>query len=587
MDEKQNNLKKAWASRWNDALSLWSKFTKLSEPRWCFTVKDENAEGLSGSFAMIRFDDHAVVISLSQIEKLKLQDYALEIMGHEIGHHVYCPADLSDQGRMIARIRRGLPTKEHLAGFIGNLYADLLINDRLQRSANLNMAGVYKTMGSGSADRMWMFYMRVYEILWSLPKGSLASGKMDEALEGDAQLGARVVRVYAKDWLKGAGRFAALCLPYLMEDEGAAMQKLMSVWQDTKNAGAGGEPSGLSEMDEDEEDGAMHPSLDKEVTGLDSDEDGDEKDGGLGKEGTAVEGGVKSKKKYREPQEYGEILKSLGVKFNAHEIAVKYYRERAMPHLIRFPVREHPQSTEPMPEGLQSWDYGQPLENVDWFESLSSSPYVVPGVTTVQRTYGTTQGSLPEKEPVDLYLGVDCSGSMLNPQMNLSYPVLAGAIMALSALRAGARVMVALSGEPGKTVSTGGFIREEKRVLEMLTGYLGTGAYFGVHRLIPVFENRKKTDRAVHILIITDTDIFTSLENVLEKKKGWEAAKESLEKARGGGTYVMHVYGGLAGEETAQMESDGWHVHQVYDWEQLVAFAREFSRALYEELKSA
>ena len=103
----------------------------------------------------------------------KLEAFAIEVMAHEIGHHVYCPADLTDHGRCIARIRAGLPTKEHLAGFIANLYTDLLINDRLQRQAGLDIAGVYQALGKGSRDAMWAFYMRIYEILWRLPKKTL------------------------------------------------------------------------------------------------------------------------------------------------------------------------------------------------------------------------------------------------------------------------------------------------------------------------------------------------------------------------------------------------------------------------------
>ena len=82
------------------------------------------------------------------------------------------------------------------------------------------------------------------------------------------------------------------------------------------------------------------------------------------------------------------------------------------------------------------WEIGMPLEDMDWLGTLMASPRVVPGVTTRQRTYGTDTGTTPDTMPVDLYLGVDCSGSMGNPASRLSYPVLAGAIIALSALRA-------------------------------------------------------------------------------------------------------------------------------------------------------
>ncbi len=60
-------------------------------------------------------------------------------------------------------------------------------------------------------------------------------------------------------------------------------------------------------------------------------------------------------------------------------------------------------------------------------------------MTTRQRLYGDSPGSNPEREPIDLYLGVDCSGSMRDPAHFVSYPILAGAIMVLSALRVGAR----------------------------------------------------------------------------------------------------------------------------------------------------
>ena len=443
------------------------------------------------------------------------------------------------------------------------------------------MAGVYQALSSGRpTDKLWMLYLRIYEILWSLPKASLAGGTITSSLEGDAMLGARVVRAYAKRWLDGAGRFAALCLPYLLEDDARTAQQLLEPLLDTKNACDEGLPAGLTEIDDAEEREAIHPSLDKELSGLEQDEQNEGETGG--NRGVNKIGGQKSQKKYRDPFRYSELLKSLGVNFSAHEAAMKYYRERAMPHLIRFPVRTIPESTDPLPEGLEVWEMGDPLEQLDWFQTILASPRIVPGVTTVRRTYGTSPGSTPAKEPVDLYLGVDCSGSMINPQLGLSYPVLAGAIVCLSALRAGARVMVALSGEPGRTMATDGFVSEESSVLELLTGYLGTGTTFGIHRLEPVFQNRKPTDRPAHIMIITDHDIFSAL----AQNRGWEVASAALTKARGGGTYVLHMSEEWSPDLVARMRKDGWTVHYVQDWEDIVAFARMFSETKYGEARA-
>lgn len=231
-------LRDAWLAQWPRALDVWSRLLKLSEPRWCLTPEDEKKYGLSDSFAMIRLTDQAVVIGLERARAMGVEGFAREVLAHEIGHHVFVPANMLDQGRMLARMRRALPTKEALAPLVANLYADLLINDRLQRDAGLDIAGVYRVLARPDAtDKMWTLYMRIYEILWSLPRGSLAAAKTDDKLEADAVLGARLVRSFARDWLDGAGRFAALCLPYLMEDDGAGIRKILKGWLDTQNCG--------------------------------------------------------------------------------------------------------------------------------------------------------------------------------------------------------------------------------------------------------------------------------------------------------------------------------------------------------------
>jgi hypothetical protein len=300
-----------------------------------------------------------------------------------------------------------------------------------------------------------------------------------------------------------------------------------------------------------------------------------------GGKGRNLQGGNRRYRDYRGPIEYGEILRALGANLSDHEITIRYYRERAMPHLVPFPVRTLPQALEPLPEGLATWEVGMPLEDADWLQSVLTSPHVIPGVTTMQRTYGTSPGAEPEKRPVDLYLGVDCSGSMINPQHGVSYPVLAGAIIALSALRTGSRVMVVLSGEPGRSVTTDGFVRDEHSVLHVLTGYLGTGYTFGIHRLRKTFKKRKPNDRSVHILIVTDHDIFAMLDGQITGGGGWEAARIGLENAGGGGTYVLHMPADWENAKVQRMLADGWQVHSVQNWEDLVAFARAFSRAHY------
>src|SRR5205814_847036 len=114
-----------------------SRFTRLRPPLLCLESAEARREGLTDSFAMIRLADQAIIVSLPAVQHSRVEAFPREILAHEIGHHVLAPATLTDHGRMIARMRRALPTLERHAPMVANLYSDLLINDRLQRSAGL------------------------------------------------------------------------------------------------------------------------------------------------------------------------------------------------------------------------------------------------------------------------------------------------------------------------------------------------------------------------------------------------------------------------------------------------------------------
>lgn len=572
-----------WQAAWPSALEVWSRLVKLSPPRWCLTRRDERREGLDGSFAMIRLSDHAVVVSLRQVAELGLEELAVEVLAHEIGHHLYAPGDLTDHAWCLARMRAGLPGLEDEAPMIANLYTDLLINDRLHRQSELRMPALYQQLKSPSESQLWAFYLRIYENLWSLPRGALSAegGDSDPApdpvFELDAQLGARLVRNYARDWLTGAGGFAALCYPYLQDDREQA-HAAVEAWLDaTGSEGAGDEiPAGLAELDPEEESGPLHPRIDPRVNDLPIDEDPAAEDG----DGINPEGDTRPRGRPRPPLDYRRLLRSAGVKLPDEELVARYYGELALPHLIPFPERLLPRAADPIPEALDSWDAGSPIEEVDWFESLLRSPVVVPGYTTLRRLYGTSEGSSPERRPLDLYLGVDCSGSMVNPANALSYPVLAGAILALSALRAGSRVKVVLSGEPGRHTATADFTRDEGPVLRTLTAYLGTGYTFGIPRLWETF-GRGPMPRPTQILIVTDSDIYAMLDGKdghVGAKDGWQIAREAREHAGGGGAMVLHGGSGRHDGRRQHLEQEGWDVYNVASQEDLVAFAAQYAR---------
>jgi len=582
-------LRDQWLAAWPSALEAWSKYTRLRLPQLCLTRREAAAEGLDSSFAMIRLSDQSVVVSLPAVMESKVEPFALEILAHEIGHHVLAPANLTDHARCIARIRHGLPTIEAQAPMVANLYTDLLINDRLQRSANLRQAEVYRAMAEKSgapSGAVWRLYMRIYEILWSLQRGTLGAPFSDDRLEGDAQLGARLVRSYARDWMEGAGRFAALLLPHLLEDKESAAQAAR--WHDTRQACQGGVPEGLSDMDDGEQSGAVHPAQDPRLNGEDDAADGET--GHARAQPPDLPAHQQSRGQARQPYVYGEILRAAGVNLTDHDIAIRYYREQALPHLVPFPSRVEPESPEPLPEGLETWDFGEPIEALDVFQSLALSPRLVPGITTVQRVWGTERGRTPDRIPFDLDLYVDSSGSMPNPQVQISFLTLAGAIVALSALRVGARVQATLWSGKNQFTITDGFTRDEEAILRVLTGFYGGATQFPIHVLRDTYVKRPADARPAHILIISDDGVSTMFDNDERNNSGWDVAARSLASARGGGSMVLNMHPTWESQPGWQngnlkiiraRDELGWLVACVNSWEGLVEFARAFSRKNY------
>jgi hypothetical protein len=583
--ESLETLRAQWEAVWPDALAAWSKFTRLRPPSLCLTVSEATHEGLTGSFAMIRLHDQAVVVSLPEVSACGIQPFAIEVLAHEIGHHVLAPATLTDHARMIARMRWALPTVEQHAPMVANLYTDLLINDRLQRSAGLRLADVYRKLGSrGGGGAVWALYTRIYELLWSLERGSLGGGTTDDRLEGDAWLGARLVRSFARDWLDGSGRFAALLLPHLLEDQQSLelIQKLL----DTHNAAAGGNPAGLVEEEAGERDGAIHPASDPTLADLPDDADTEARDVEA-TEPAEQNQNLPPRGQAREPFQFGEILRAAGASISDHDAAVRYYRERARPHLIPFPSRRAPESIDPLPEGLEPWDIGHALDDADWLQSVLQSPRVVPGMTTVQRVWGTTEGREPQRVPLDLDLYVDSSGSMPNPQFLTSYPALAGAILCLSALRAGARVQATLWSGKHQFTSTDGFVRDEESILRVLTGFFGGATAFPIHVLRDTYANRRRDARPAHVLVISDDGVSTMFDRDEQNRSGWDVAATALRQAGGGGTFVLNLpaawekAAGPCADIRHARDEQGWQVYRVASLEELVEFARQFSRLRY------
>ncbi|HEY6333326.1 MAG TPA: VWA domain-containing protein, partial [Blastocatellia bacterium] len=240
-----------------------------------------------------------------------------------------------------------------------------------------------------------------------------------------------------------------------------------------------------------------------------------------------------------------------------------------------------PKVTEPIAEGYAEWTIGDPLEDIDPMASVLRSPVIVPGVTTLQTVYGEAPGSEPKRLPLNLDIYVDSSGSMPNANVSVSYLALAGTILALSALRAGAAAQATLWSGPRQFETTDGFVRDEKKILGIITGTIGGSTAFPLHVLRDTYDTNPASIIPTHIVVISDDGAMTMLQKDERGEEGGAICTRAFQRAGGGGTLVLNLPTGYAWPPQPRFEAIGYAVNRVSSWPDLVQFARDFVRRVY------
>lgn len=598
-DARYAALRTAWTAAWPQALGAWGRFTRLHPPR----LLGAGAVSGASSFAWFSLGDVEVSVDLEQVVDLGIEDHAVAVLAHEVGHHVHAPGDMLTAGRMAVQARHGLVDLDDRVGLVTNLWSDMLINDRLQTRAGVDMVALWRRLGPPTGDVMRLV-LRTDEILWSLPAGTLTGpGRQHDA---EAQLLSRLVRTYAGDPVAGVGGFAMVLRPFLVRDTAPGGGQTLADLRCAQHEQPGTPVPGLA-TDPGTLRLPLHPALDPSVVGdlAQASADAPPETSGLlpDPSPTASAGSTLS------PADYTAVLQSLGVATSPEAAAIAWYREHAARHLVPFPSTHQPAAPETLLGGLDPWETGDDLADVDWTATMLASPVVVPGMTTVRRHHDTTASAELEDQPVDLDLYLDSSGSMPDPRHQPAPIALAGAVLALSALRSGARVQATTWSGPQQIAGTDGFTRDATAVMSAVVAHFGGGTSFPVpllertHLGAPAAAGARQAhskmrsatgsgpgsgsgsgsgQRRRHIAVISDSGVVSMFSDTWQIPEDFDplgtVAARAVRAAGGGGSLVLNVAG--SPDRYVDM-APGYAVYTVTSWDDVVPFARDLARTLW------
>ena len=118
------------------------------------------------------------------------------------------------------------------------------------------------------------------------------------------------------------------------------------------------------------------------------------------------------------------------------------------------------------------------------------------------------------------------------------------------------------------------------------------------HRMLKVLDEhgyvtRPPGSNPAHVLVVSDDGVTTMFDKDERGRSGWDVAATALRRAAGGGTLVLNLpahwetYGAPWSTDLVRARNEGWGVHRVATWDDLLAFAREFSRRAYTDETAA
>jgi hypothetical protein len=188
----------------------------------------------------------------------------------------------------------------------------------------------------------------------------------------------------------------------------------------------------------------------------------------------------------------------------------RYYRQAAWPYL--YPLRPPKPLAENVLEGIETWTLDHPIQQLNWQASLTTSPTLIPGITTRQQvqTIYPSQDTTPHERP-QLTLYLDTSQSMPDPQQEQSLVVLTGFVLMLSALQMQWPVRI-INWSEGE--SDTGLTHDEQKLTQALLQAPRGSTHFPLETLLA--EARSSEPPQIIRVLLSDLGTVKSLQQLAE-----------------------------------------------------------------------
>ena len=493
-------------------------------------VEHPYSEELLGSFGYFAASENRVYINLLEV-LVKLGRENLEpLLTYQFLHYALAPFDVRTAMRLTLAAKLALEetggreTSFEEARGVQRLFCDVVCATYAARHGKLEeTAGLYQAMDrarAGRQDRAWQSLLCLYEELWEC-RGRLA-GTVEPAMRDDARgLALRFLErpFAAAGWESKVRLLAGYLSKYYDQPEQLDGSRLMD--------------HGIDDM--------RSRSTQKLLRSL------------------ANEMGV---------EDYKDLASGLG-EGEEKAALVWYYRDLAR----RYEVRFHPARSmggEDVPYAPHIWGMGDPVERLDLPYTLYTSGQAVPTLTTKQWEKTSLEVIRTRRTPPDVLIILDASSSMTDPTREISHAVLAGFVMARSAINLGAKVGLIVYSDQRKS-HTVNYSWNLGPVERGLVTFYGGGTVFPVRDFVRMAG--REPHRPKHFCLISDTEITN-----IEEAAGYLGHSLEIHPENSGSVFLIDQ---IASAKAELIRSVGYAVFPVSRGEDLVRVVAGKAEELY------